>query len=382
VLATAVVWSSVLGSLASVGIPQAATYLVGHSKTQRARYASTALMIAGASGAALALVGVTCAFLAVSGERSAPMAIIFAAALPVIVSGAGIGAMLGTGDYNRWGILRLANPAAMLVGVCAVVALGPHTALAVAWATVAAAVFQVCLVVRALATRGLLDAFDTSLAREVLSYGWRNMVSGAAWLVSYRLDQLVLTIVVAPSLLGIYAVAASFGELIVPVAGSAAAVMLSRVAAGGRDEVRRSLPVALITTGVVAGTFGAIVAIGAPEFVRLLFGSQFDPATEPLRILLIGAVALALSTVLADTLRGMNRPLLPAASEVSGAVTMGILLILLLPGHGIKGAAVASTVSYVVVTVGLGASVWWQMHKARPAPEAPPLRPPGVKVGA
>jgi O-antigen/teichoic acid export membrane protein len=79
-------------------------------------------------------------------------------------------------------------------------------------------------------------------------------------------------------------------------------------------------------------------------------------------------LALAVATVLADTLRGLGRPLDPAIAEVGGALTTAGLLVWLVPRYGIEGAAVASTVSYTLVLL-----ILWLLLRPR-------LREGGVAV--
>jgi enterobacterial common antigen flippase len=355
-LATAVVWSSVLGSLVAVGVPQAATYFVGRELPARPVFASSAVAVSAIGGACLSLGGII-GSLIVGGPAERALVIIFVAILPLIVSGSGIGAILGLQRYRQWTFLRLVNPCTALIGVLAIVLLDRKTAAAVATVTAGAATVQLVAVGTVLGRHRLLTSPRRDEMRRVLSYGWRNVVSGAAWLVSYKLDQLVLSIAVAPTLLGLYAVAASFGEIIVPIAASAGSVMLARVAARGRVEVRESLRFALGVSLAVSGSAAVVLFVSAPVAVRVLFGSDFLDAVPSLRILLPGAMALAATVVLADTIRGLGRPLVPAQAELIGALCTGVLLAVLVPPLGIEGAAIASTISYMVVTASMAMSL-------------------------
>ncbi len=350
-LAAAVVWSSVIASLVAAGIPQATAYFVASRPERKATYASTSLLLLAGVGAALAMVGIAVS-LVVGGPAEAALIVVFAGAFPLVAAGAGIGAALGRNDYRMWAVLRVVNPGVALCGIVLLVVLaGRRTAVAVASVTATAAAVQLFAVFLDLRRHDLVARPSLSSARELFAYGWRNVVAGAAWLISFKLDQLVLTVAVAPALLGIYAVSASFGELIVPVAASMGQVMLARVSARGRPEVRSSLPAALTTCVGLAVAAATVTFVLAPWLVRLLFGARFLPGVPSLRILLIGSISLATSTVLADTLRGLGRPLVPARAELVGVVCTALLLAVLVPPLGIKGAAIASTFSYTVVMV-------------------------------
>ncbi len=361
-LATAVVWSSLAGSISAYGTPLAASYFAARETADPPRSAATVLAIAAVIGAGVAAVGSVVSLLLVPGKASVPMAIAFAGMLPGIVAGAGLGTIMGLGEYLRWGLLRLSAPLLVLAGVIALVLVaGWQTAVAVTTIAAAAGVVQLVVLLRAVATRGLLHRPSAALVRPILSYMWRNIASGAGWLVSTKLDLLVLSIVYAPEEVGVYAVAASFGVIIVPIASSTGNVLLARVAKGGDAALRRTLRPALAGCLAIACAFALLVVVSAPHVVPLLFGAGFEDSVAPLQILMPGSVALSVSAVLANALRGLGRPLEPARAELAGAIATLLLLPLLLPLLGIVGAAIASTLSYVIVTVAMA----WRLRRAR-----------------
>ncbi len=363
-LATAVVWASVLGFLVSVGVPQAATHFVAREPHRRAIFASAGLVLGCVAGLVLAIGGAVGATIVVSGGASFPMAIVFAAALPTVIGTVAIGIVLGTEAFWTWSVLRAVHPLIYLGGIVLIASTGGRTAVAVATVLAVAALAQAALGLAILRRRRLLARPTRKAMQAIISYGWRNIVAGAGWLVSYRLDQLVLSVAASASSLGVYAVASSFGEVIVPMGTAAGSVMLARVSAQGIGEVRRTLPLAIVVCVGVAGSLALFAFLLAPDLLRMLFGAKFSHAVSSLRILMPGAVALAVSTVLADTLRGLRRPLVPAYAELAGALTTGVLLVLLIPRLGIEGAAIASTVSYITVTVCLAVSLRVQMRKS------------------
>lgn len=362
-LAAAVVWTSVLGSIVAIGVPQGVTYHVGRRPDRAGRYASTGLVMGAALGACLAVIGVVCTvFLAPRGARLA-MALLFVALIPGILAGVGNGAVLGIHAYRRWGLLRIVNPAIALGALVLLVLAGGDTALVAATAMATGTFVSAAVVVWSMGRIGLLARPDMGAARDLLSYGWRQAVSATAWLLNYKLDQLVLTVAVAPAALGLYAVAASFGEVIVPVAASTGAIVLARTAGGDRGTARDSLRAAIVFCLLITMVVGGTIAVFAEQLLRLLFGAPFAAAADVLRILLIGAPGLAVGTILGDTLRGLNRPLDPAKAEILGAVAMAIMLALLVPGHGIRGAAVATAVVYNLVMVLLAVLVWVRLRE-------------------
>lgn len=357
-LAIAVVWSSVAGSISAYGTPNAATYFAARETAQPPRSVATVIAVAMLIGTFVAMIGTAASLLLVRGAAAEPLAIAFAGTLPGIVGGAALGAVLGLGLYRQWGLLRLVAPLLVLLGVVVLVlSTRWQTAVAVTAITVGAAVAQLLVLLRALARHGLLNRPSLALLRPTLSYMWRNVVSGAGWLVSTQLDLLVLSLAFAPAQVGIYAVAVSFGAVIVPIAGSTGIVVLSRVSAGGNAALRRALVPALAGCLAIASAFAVVVAVVAPQLVELLFGRGFEDSVTPLRILMVGSIAVCVSSVLANALRGLGHPLEPARAELAGAIATLLLLPPLLSVLGIVGAAIASTLSYGIVAGTMARSV-------------------------
>ena len=350
-LATALAWSFVLGSLIAYAVPQAGTYFVAREPVERARFLSTLLVMGAVAGAGIATVGVIGSLLLVRSQAAGPLAIAFANQLPIIVVGIGVGAILGLGEYRAWGLYRVLGPAIALFGIIAATTAGFRTAVAITCVYTIATFVQAVVLLRVLRRRRLLASPSRAVVARILSYSWQNVVSVAVWQLSYRLDQLFLSLTVAPQLLGIYAVSATFGEVIVPVVASAGSVMLTRVSAGGARAIRASLSRALTSSLLLAGVFCGVTFVAAPLAVGVLFGDAFLPGVTSLRILLVGAVGLAVSSVLGETLFGLGRPLSAARAQLIGAIPMLVLLPLLVPRLGIEGAAIASTVSYIVTVV-------------------------------
>ena len=349
-LATASVWSGVLASIVVVGLPQAITFHVGRHRDRADVYTATALVIGVAGGLAFGAIGVAAAFV-VGGDAGVPMAVLFAAMAPMIVAGCGVAAVLGTGAYRSWALLRPVAPLSALTAVCVVVTAGGDTAAIAACVVAGSSVLQAAVVYPVLRRRGLLGRPDLAAARDLASYGWRQLVTGVAWLLTYKLDQLYLSVAVAPTALGLYAVGATVGEVIAPVAASAGAVMLARVAAGGHAEAKSSLRLALTFCLAIAAPLCLLAVMFADDLLIHVFGPEFKDAADVLRIYAGGGVALAVGTVLGDTLRGLNHPLDPAKAEVGGAVSTIVLLMLLVPAYGLEGAAAASTTSYTLVAI-------------------------------
>lgn len=172
-------------------------------------------------------------------------------------------------------------------------------------------------------------------------------------LLNYRADLYIVALLLKPAFLGMYAVAVSAAEsLLIP---TQVAALVTSPHVGSFHEpaasrltarcVRNNLLIALCVCGVLF--------VVAPDLVRLLYGPAFAPATPALRVLLVGVVALSLGAPLSNyfTLK-LGRPEVPMTlAGISAAVCITVAY-LATPRLGLVGAAMASTIAYVLGQAG------------------------------
>lgn len=187
------------------------------------------------------------------------------------------------------------------------------------------------------------------LCRDVLSdlwsYGRAAHVATTAQFLNYRLDLLLVAVLLGPVEAGIYVVALRLAELLWVVPEAAGIVLLPRVAASDTVGTRRLLQV----------TVGAAVAGAATLFttgswlIPALFGEPFAPAYRSMTLLLPGAIALAAAKVLTSAIAGAGHPRVNAIASLSGLLVAVTLDLVLIPRHGLVGAAVATSLSYSLI---------------------------------
>jgi O-antigen/teichoic acid export membrane protein len=90
----------------------------------------------------------------------------------------------------------------------------------------------------------------------------------------------------------------------------------------------------------------SVLILLAPLLITLLFGEVFIEAILPLRILAIGVIFIAVKRIILSYNRAYNDLRYNAWSQWTGVFVTIILDIILIPRYGIKGAALASTISY------------------------------------
>ena len=203
---------------------------------------------------------------------------------------------------------------------------------------------------------GTLTRPSLGLARRVANYGLRGQVGGVMSLLNLRLDFILLSVLTGPAVLGVYAVASKFAELIRILGMALQYVFYPKFArerrAAAVESARRLIPkVALFSAAVLVPLW-----LAAGFVIPGFYGSDFSSAVTPTRIILFGLLLDGVSGVITGFLYGVGRPGLNSLAMGAGlAATVGLDL-LLIPRFEAVGAAIASAVAY---TTTAGFLLWF-----------------------
>lgn len=188
---------------------------------------------------------------------------------------------------------------------------------------------------------------DLALGKQIASYGLRGQVGGFITLLNLRLDFAILGAMAGPAVLGSYAVASKYAELLRLPGTALTWVFYPRLAKLAESEA------ASVARRMIRPTLLGILVAAIPIFLltspvmRLLYGEQFGPAVAPARVLLAGMLLAGASGVASAYLYGRGTPGLNSIVLGIGLVITVVLDLLLIPAHGALGAAAASTAAYL-----------------------------------
>jgi O-antigen/teichoic acid export membrane protein len=194
------------------------------------------------------------------------------------------------------------------------------------------------------------------LARDIAAYGLRAQVGGMMSMLNLRLDFVLLGIMTTPTVLGVYAVASKYAELIKIPTVALAYVLYPKYARDGEaratETVRRTLPKAGMAS------MGAVIPLWLASMVVIptLYGSDFTGAVIPAQIILVGFALEGVAGVLTGYFYGIGRPGLNSAATAVGLLTTLLLDLMLIPRYQETGAAVASACAYSATTLSL---IWF-----------------------
>lgn len=150
------------------------------------------------------------------------------------------------------------------------------------------------------------------------------------------------------SALGVYALAATVGELLLLFPNTMREVMLPYFASGERDDNIANLQFfsrVNLTLSIII--LGGLCAVADP-LLPWIYGAEFADAVTPFRILSIGIAFTAFGTLFVTFNNAHGFPRFNVYANFAALAVTIALDILLIPRYGIIGAAAASTLAYIV----------------------------------
>ena len=368
-------WFGTVLVVGELGQTAATTYFVARSPERGPRYLATSRVMMILTGLAVLSVGIGCASLLSAGNDAVAdgYRMVFATCLAAFVGASYTSSLLAV-NLLRWNVVRVSQPVLFGVTVIGLHHLGQLSLTTILLALSATIILQSALAYVFCATERLTGGrADRALVRPMTRFGLSHLAASVPALLISRLDQLVLSVTVAPAVLGQYAVASSITTLVVPIVsavGSAAFPKLASRTLSVSDHARLQRHAlwgsAAFATAMMAGIAGT-----ATWLVPAVFGAGFHGAVTLVWLLAPAGVFLACGQVCGDLLRGQGRPIAVARAQGIAAVVTVLALIALLPTMGTSGAAVATSAAALVALAHMLRTL-----RRRPAEALPATTPP------
>jgi O-antigen/teichoic acid export membrane protein len=359
-LAAVLLWPTLIAAIGSLGVIEATTFHAARSTTAPGTLLGSALVIALVQSAACVAVGAAILPLVLAHYDATTVraAYLFLTFIPLNLVTLSLMAVLnGQQRFAQFHALRLlvaGGTGSAILTLRLIDNLTIENAVLVyVGATLCTGLVAAAMLVRFVPSLG----FSAGLSRQLLTFGLQSHTGSVTWMMNERLDQLVISIFLAPVQLGLYVTAVTMTSLTSLVGSSVATAafpVVARLDAADqrRDAVRRFVRLTLAVSIAVA----LPVAVLAPTLIGFFFKAAYLDATGVCRLLMVAAVILSTNRVLGACLKALGRPLDAGLAEFMAlGVTAGGLA-LLLPMLGIMGAAIVSLLAYAV-------STGWMLHR-------------------
>lgn len=350
-LAATLLWPGLLIATGSLGLSEAIVYFTARLPGEERVVSATAIMVAiyqsAVLGAAWYLVAPS--ILRHFGRETVDASRYMILAIPLnLLSTATVGVLLGKLQVRSYNRQRFGGAMLTTLGLLGLYVLRVDSLLAIVIVYLAVGIITLGYSFTMLARHRWLDYRpDRILARKVLSYGIRSHVGTVSGIANERADQALISIVLSPIYLGLYAVALTLPSAVMIVGSSLATIALPAItsvetSADMRRTFGRFVRAALILSLVAA----AAMSVATPTVIKIFFGSPFLAAVPVAQVLLLASVLLSVNRVMSAGLRAFNRPFKAGAGDLLAAGVTIVALGLLVPKIGLMGAAIASAVAY------------------------------------
>ena len=217
------------------------------------------------------------------------------------------------------------------------------------WLSILVQIMVLLYVLRA--DLSLTTFWSTGLMRNSLSYGVKSHSLFLINFLNYRIDMLLLRHFTDAATVGYYSLAVGMAEMMWMLPNSAVAPLFSGVAASAAKD--RSL----ITLRTVRWSLILIIFLALPSIVfgryliQLLYGTDYLPSYMPFLWLLPGICLFPIYKLLSVDLAARGRPGLGTISSAVALVVNIIANIILIPRMGGAGAALATSLSYICMSI-------------------------------
>jgi len=175
---------------------------------------------------------------------------------------------------------------------------------------------------------------------------WAYLASVSTYLL-YRLDQALIIWMIGEAELGLYSIAVVASEQLLLVSQASQIVNLPLTAGRAAADEGHTPMLLRLNLGMLVFT-AALLALAAPWLVPLCFGADFAGSVPMLVALLPGVVFLGGARVLSSDLAGRGLIRQNSWRSVTALVANLALNLLFIPRWGGTGAAVATSIAYLL----------------------------------
>ena len=348
-----------LVQLGSLGLPSANTYFIAKNQDHLRKAAVNSFLFAMFGGSLLAWGLALTAQMrpTLFGLVSPELLYLAAISIPFqLLTLIGLNIFLAIGNVREFNLLDLLGQSFVLINsLVVIIVLHAGLKTLVAFNTMSAIlvslVIFLLLIASARKLRNVVGTWtaDIGLMGQMLRYGVKSHISIFAGALIFRADLLVVNHFRGSSEAGVYSLASQMALMLMLLPSVIATLLFPRVTAE-QDRTGE-------TTGIVTRHTAFIMLVcclvAAPLSLLLpvVYGSAFADSSIQLMILLPGVFLIGLQSVIVQHFNAIG---LPKAIPLFWVITLVVNIVLifaLVPVFGARGAAVASTISYALISL-------------------------------
>ena len=345
-LALIFVLCSIAAQVCSLGVPLSVTYWISAEKQnprallRRLRgFRSMQLVV---------LLGAQAVLILVVFEPRSPAGFLWvgfislAAGASSLIQMYGLAVLQGLGRFGAFNALRTLNVVLYALGAAGLWVMNQATLTSIALVVIAAGIIAAAVTWLVVHTTTSADVDgEPPGTRRLIHFGLRSLIGSSPPMETFRIDQLLVGLVVSPIALGFYVVALAFTNLARFIGQSIGMVTYPRVAAADDSSQRQIIRQAFALGCAVCGCVTIFLLVAVPWLLPFFFGSSFEPAVAAAQILVVGAFFASLRGILADGTRGSGRPMWGTVAELLTLSALPAVLVVSRYTESLTGVALA-----------------------------------------
>ena len=194
--------------------------------------------------------------------------------------------------------------------------------------------------------------YSSAIAKKYISEGWKLMLAAVAVMVCNRADQLIISGFLGDERTGIYAAAFRFTEFafVIPTLIAVAAMpVLSKARSAGNEQYSSQMSAFYNLMTLAGFVLASMLSLVSGWLIPFVFGPQYSESGTILGIQIWAAVFAFLSTASNQYLVLERRTGLILFRAIVGASSSICLNVFLIPIWGLRGAALSSVLSNLIL---------------------------------
>ncbi len=190
--------------------------------------------------------------------------------------------------------------------------------------------------------------FDTALFRRMIRYGLKSHIQIIASHFHFKAGVYLVAYFMTPAHVAFFAIAERLAEHIMYVPQALGVALFPRLTGTNVERAHAMTARACRQNLVVTGTIAFSLAVLGRWLITTWYGADYEPAADPLPYVAWGIVMMSLYVLLSRNFTSRNKQ---QVNILAGYVALAgnlVLNVVLIPRHGIIGAAMATAISYTV----------------------------------
>jgi O-antigen/teichoic acid export membrane protein len=231
----------------------------------------------------------------------------------------------------------------------------------IVWVTfITAIISSIAIVIifsKLLPVRPAKKLISVAMIRQFILFSSMAYVGNIATFFNYKLDFWVMDAYQGKSQLGIYSLAVQLTQLLWLLPTAISTVLYSYASTGSRENAIK-FTVQLKQIGFYSTLFFGIIGLTLSYyFIPILYGKEFTPAFNLMSLLIIGIIPFSIPRIIASLFAARGNFKISFLVSVYGFIISTILYFTLIPLWGLYGGAIASSISYIFISI--IAEIWF-----------------------